>query len=147
MGHARWPVRLPERAGRRNPRLADAGQPPGLNDGPEAASGIAAFADRVGRILVNVIPYNPGSVPIGRAPDGAETDAFVGALRSAGLDARVRSPRGRSLMAACGQLGGSPEGNPSRDWFRPEVQPSARPSSGTSRESIGTESRSCSEKP
>jgi 23S rRNA (adenine2503-C2)-methyltransferase len=120
---------------------------PGINDGPEAAVGVAAFAGRVGRVLVNVIPYNPGSMPISRAPDDAETDAFAGALRSAGLDARVRSPRGRSLMAACGQLGGSHKGNPSRDWSGPEVQPSARPSSGTSRASIGTESSSCSEKP
>jgi 23S rRNA (adenine2503-C2)-methyltransferase len=84
---------------------------PGLNDGPSAAAGIAAFVDRVGRALVNVIPYNPGSAPLGRAPDDAETDAFVASLRSAGLDARVRSPRGRSLMAACGQLGGSPRGD------------------------------------
>jgi len=92
---------------------------PGLNDGPDAAAGIAAFAGRVGRVLVNVIPYNPGSVPIGRAPDDAETDAFVGALRVAGLDVRVRSPRGRSLMAACGQLGGSPQGGSPQGGITP----------------------------
>jgi 23S rRNA (adenine2503-C2)-methyltransferase len=92
---------------------------PGINDGPEAAAGVAAFAGSVGRVLVNVIPYNPGSVPIGRAPDDAETDAFAAALRSAGLDARVRSPRGRSLMAACGQLGGSSPGSSSRAGITP----------------------------
>jgi 23S rRNA (adenine2503-C2)-methyltransferase len=79
---------------------------PGLNDGPGAAAGVAAFVARVGRALVNVIPYNPGSTPIGRAPDDREIEAFVAKLRSAGLDARVRATRGRSLMAACGQLGG-----------------------------------------
>jgi hypothetical protein len=31
--------------------------------------------------------------------------SFVASLRAAGLDARVRAPRGRALMAACGQLG------------------------------------------
>jgi 23S rRNA (adenine2503-C2)-methyltransferase len=92
---------------------------PGLNDGPGAAAGIAAFAKNVGRVLVNVIPYNPGSAPIGRAPEDAETDAFVASLRSAGLDARVRSPRGRSLMAACGQLGGQYPGGSSGVDIRP----------------------------
>jgi len=79
---------------------------PGTNDGPGAAEGVAAFVARVGRALVNVIPYNPGSAPIGRAPTEPEIDAFVASLRAAGLDARVRAPRGRALMAACGQLGG-----------------------------------------
>ncbi len=80
---------------------------PGVNDGPGAAVGVAAFVARLGRALVNVIPYNPGSHPIGPAPTEAEIDAFVAALRGAGLDARVRAPRGRGLMAACGQLGGA----------------------------------------
>jgi 23S rRNA (adenine2503-C2)-methyltransferase len=79
---------------------------PGVNDGPAAAAGVAAFVARVGRALVNVIPYNPGSRPIGRAPTETEADAFVASLRAAGLDVRVRAPRGRALMAACGQLGG-----------------------------------------
>ncbi len=80
---------------------------PGTNDGPGAAAGVAAFVAQVGRALVNVIPYNPGTDPIGRAPTEPEIDAFVAELRAAGLDARVRAPRGRALMAACGQLGGS----------------------------------------
>ena len=80
---------------------------PGVNDGPGAAAGVAAFVARAGRCLVNVIPYNPGSAPIGRAPTEAEVDAFVASLAAAGLQVRVRSPRGRGLMAACGQLGGA----------------------------------------
>ncbi|OHD16739.1 MAG: hypothetical protein A2Y38_20380 [Spirochaetes bacterium GWB1_59_5] len=79
---------------------------PGANDGPGAAEGVAAFVARVGRALVNVIPYNPGSEPISRAPTESEIGAFVLSLRALGLDARVRAPRGRALMAACGQLGG-----------------------------------------
>jgi 23S rRNA (adenine2503-C2)-methyltransferase len=79
---------------------------PGVNDGPGAAAGVAAFVARAGRALVNVIPYNPGSEPIGRAPTEREVDAFAASLASAGLQVRVRSPRGRGLMAACGQLGG-----------------------------------------
>ncbi|MCK7472016.1 MAG: hypothetical protein MZU95_15635 [Desulfomicrobium escambiense] len=29
---------------------------------------VSAFVGRIGRALVNVIPYNPGRAPIGRAP-------------------------------------------------------------------------------
>jgi adenine C2-methylase RlmN of 23S rRNA A2503 and tRNA A37 len=55
--------------------------------------------------VVNIIPYNPGSSPIGRAPSEAETGAFIVRLRAAGAHVKLRSPRGRGLMAACGQLG------------------------------------------
>jgi len=79
---------------------------PGLNDGP-AVDGVAAFAAAAGRCLVNVIPYNPGSRPLGRAPSEAEVEAFASSLAAAGLAVRVRAPRGRGLMAACGQLGGA----------------------------------------
>ena len=81
---------------------------PGRNDGPGAAEGVAAFlraAAPSGRVVLNLIPYNPGSSPIGRAPTEAEIDAFIRRLIAAGAMVRLRSPRGRALMAACGQLG------------------------------------------
>ncbi len=81
---------------------------PGRNDGPGAAEGVAAFlraAAPSGRAVVNLIPYNPGSSPIGRAPTEAEIESFAGSLQAAGAFVKLRSPRGRALMAACGQLG------------------------------------------
>ncbi len=81
---------------------------PGLNDGPGAAEGVAAFlraAAPSGRAVVNIIPYNPGSVPVGRAPTGAEIESFTRRLEAAGVMVKLRAPRGRGLMAACGQLG------------------------------------------
>ena len=81
---------------------------PGRNDGPGAEDGVAAFlraAAPSGRALVNLIPYNPGSSPIGGAPTEAEIDSFIRRLEAAGVMVRLRSPRGRGLMAACGQLG------------------------------------------
>lgn len=81
---------------------------PGLNDGPGAAEGVAAFLSKAappGRALVNLIPYNPGSAPIGRAPTEAEIDAFEARLLALGVQVKLRAPRGRGLMAACGQLG------------------------------------------
>jgi adenine C2-methylase RlmN of 23S rRNA A2503 and tRNA A37 len=82
---------------------------PGINDGDGAPEGIAAFlraAAPSGRAVVNIIPYNPGSAPIGRAPTEVEIETFIHRLQAAGAHVKLRSPRGRTLMAACGQLGG-----------------------------------------
>jgi adenine C2-methylase RlmN of 23S rRNA A2503 and tRNA A37 len=81
---------------------------PGRNDGPGAAEGVAAFvraAAPTGRAMVNLIPYNPGSVRIADAPSEAEIGSFTQRLEAAGVFVRLRTPRGRTLMAACGQLG------------------------------------------
>jgi 23S rRNA (adenine2503-C2)-methyltransferase len=81
---------------------------PGLNDGEGSPEGIAAFlraAAPSGRAVVNIIPYNPGSSPIGPAPTEAEIGSFTRRLEAAGAMVKLRSPRGRGLMAACGQLG------------------------------------------
>ncbi len=71
---------------------------PEINNAPQDARGL-------GRVLVNLIPYNPGTRPLTRAPTEAEVEDFLGLLKAAGLDAKVRGPKGRSIMAACGQLG------------------------------------------
>jgi 23S rRNA (adenine2503-C2)-methyltransferase len=84
---------------------------PGVNDGPGAAEGVAAFlaaAAPPGRALLNLIPYNPGSTaPLGPAPTEAEIEDFRGRLAALGVQVKLRVPRGRGLMAACGQLGGA----------------------------------------
>jgi len=81
---------------------------PDRNDGEGAAEGVADFlraAAPSGRAVLNLIPYNPGSSPIGRAPTEAEIGSFTQRLEEAGALVKLRSPRGRALMAACGQLG------------------------------------------
>ena len=78
---------------------------PGINDGPEAPRRIADFCRPLGRVLVNVIPYNPGSEALTRPPTEDEVVQFIGALRADGLAVRRRVTKGRSIMAACGQLG------------------------------------------
>ncbi len=79
---------------------------PGINDADADARAIAAFVQPLGRTLVHVIPYNPGSAPIARAPTADEVAAFTARLRAQGLAVRTRVTKGRSVMAACGQLGG-----------------------------------------
>lgn len=78
---------------------------PGVNDTRQHVREIAAFCDPLGRVLVNVIPYNPGSAPMTRAPSDGEIDTFIGWLRAEGIPVRQRITKGRSVMAACGQLG------------------------------------------
>ena len=87
---------------------------PGINDTEADAHSVAEFCMPLGRVLVNLIPYNPGSTPLTRAPEKAEVERFVRWLRVEGLPVRQRVTKGRSVMAACGQLG-----NPSaRQEFR-----------------------------
>jgi 23S rRNA (adenine2503-C2)-methyltransferase len=78
---------------------------PGKNDTPAHAREVAEFCRPLGRVMVNVIGYNPGSEPLTRAPSDEEVDAFIEQLRSHGLPVRKRITKGRSVMAACGQLG------------------------------------------
>lgn len=78
---------------------------PGINDGQHDADQLAAFCAPLGRVLVHVIPYNPGTAPLTRVPAPAEVVRFVTLLRARGLAVRQRQTKGRAVMAACGQLG------------------------------------------
>ena len=59
----------------------------------------------LGRTLLNLIPYNPGTRPLSRAPTPEETVSFVGWLEQGGMLVRCRAAKGSSIMAGCGQLG------------------------------------------
>jgi len=78
---------------------------PGINDRPEDAVAVAEFCRPLQRALVNLIPYNPGSGPLTRAPAEEEIERFIIWLKDAGALVRRRVTKGRSSMAACGQLG------------------------------------------
>jgi 23S rRNA (adenine2503-C2)-methyltransferase len=78
---------------------------PGLNDSKEDAAAVAEFCSGIGRALVNVIPYNPGPEPISRAPTEDEILSFTDEIKALGIPVRRRATKGRSILAACGQLG------------------------------------------
>jgi adenine C2-methylase RlmN of 23S rRNA A2503 and tRNA A37 len=61
--------------------------------------------------MVNVIPYNPGTAPVARAPEPEEVERFASMLYARGLGVRRRETRGRGIMAGCGQLGSGAGGN------------------------------------
>ncbi len=77
---------------------------PGLNDRRNDARAIARFCAPLGRIMVHLIPFNPGTAPLTRAPTEDEIVRFVGWLREEGLPVRRRITKGRDVAAACGQL-------------------------------------------
>ena len=77
---------------------------PGVNDDPTAA---ARLAEWVGDLpaRVNLIPYNPRRDSPWPAPSERDVESFLRAMQTAGLTVHRRVTQGRSLMAACGQLG------------------------------------------
>lgn len=78
---------------------------PGVNDDEAEARSVATFAAKLGRALVNLIPYNPGSRPLARPPTEAELARFEALLRESGAQVKRRAKKGSSIMAGCGQLG------------------------------------------
>src|SRR5262249_55183861 len=75
----------------------------GVNDGLEDAR-------RLGQLLkgipakVNLIPFNPWPGTAHECSDGDTIERFAAVLNRAGYASPVRTPRGRDILAACGQL-------------------------------------------
>jgi 23S rRNA (adenine2503-C2)-methyltransferase len=75
----------------------------GVNDAPEHAKEVAELLRGL-RCKVNLIALNPGPGIDFSTPAPERVTAFQNILRSAGIPAFVRRPRGRDIYAACGQL-------------------------------------------
>lgn len=76
----------------------------GVNDTPEDARRVARLLADVGRVKVNLIPWNPGPVLPYREPTEAAIAEFHRILMEKGVPTFTRYSRGRDVMAACGQL-------------------------------------------
>jgi 23S rRNA (adenine2503-C2)-methyltransferase len=76
-----------------------------VNDSDEQARQLANLLNRHGlRAKVNLIPHNPAE-PLPYLPSAAErVETFRQILESKGIHTFVRKPRGRDILAACGQL-------------------------------------------
>jgi 23S rRNA (adenine2503-C2)-methyltransferase len=75
----------------------------GVNDTAEDARRVARLMVGLGRVKVNLIPWNPGSLPY-REPTEKSIETFHKILLEKGIPAFTRYSRGRDVMAACGQL-------------------------------------------
>lgn len=75
----------------------------GVNDTPAHARELARRL-RGRRVKVNLIPLNPAPEIPFEAPSPEDVDAFCAVLAAAAVRVSVRRPRGRDILAACGQL-------------------------------------------
>jgi 23S rRNA (adenine2503-C2)-methyltransferase len=77
----------------------------GVNDSDEQARQLANVINKNNlRAKVNLIPHNPAE-PLPYEPSPmARVEAFKNILESKGVHAFIRRPRGRDILAACGQL-------------------------------------------
>ncbi len=77
----------------------------GVNDSDEHARQLANLLNRYGlHAKVNLIPHNPAE-PLPYQPSPIErVEAFQAILESKGVHTYIRRPRGRDILAACGQL-------------------------------------------
>jgi 23S rRNA (adenine2503-C2)-methyltransferase len=77
---------------------------PGVNDAPEHCDEVCGLLKPL-RCSLNVIPYNPRRGSPWPAPDEDRVKAFVDRAIANGQFCKRRGTKGRSAMAACGQLG------------------------------------------
>jgi len=75
----------------------------GVNDSPaDARALVKALAGIPAKI--NLIPFNPWPGAPYECSDWETIEAFAEIVNRAGYASPVRTPRGRDIMAACGQL-------------------------------------------
>ena len=80
----------------------------GVNDRAEDARALTAFLDRLprpDRLDVNLIPWNPVAGLPFDSPRPEDVEQFAAEILRGGYPVTGRYPRGRTIGAACGQLG------------------------------------------
>jgi len=85
----------------------------GVNDSDEDARGLAALLKKhdLRRIKINLIPHNPAEQLDYHPPLLERVVRFKEILEANDVSAYVRTPRGRDIYAACGQLAAKSEPN------------------------------------
>ncbi len=75
----------------------------GINDSPADARELVRLLKGV-PAKINLIPFNPWPGTAFECSDDATIEAFSSIVFNAGYASPVRTPRGRDILAACGQL-------------------------------------------
>jgi 23S rRNA (adenine2503-C2)-methyltransferase len=75
----------------------------GINDTPADARALVQLIAGI-PAKVNLIPFNPWPGAPYECSTDAAIEAFADIVNRAGYSSPVRTPRGRDIMAACGQL-------------------------------------------
>lgn len=85
----------------------------GVNDSAEHAKALAGLLTKydLRKVKINLIPHNPAEQLDYHPPLREQVELFKSTLESLGVSAYVRTPRGRDIYAACGQLAAKQEPN------------------------------------
>lgn len=85
----------------------------GVNDSDEHAINLAKLLDKydLKRVKINLIAHNSAEPLEYRPSTPEQIKRFKEILESKGVDAYLRTPRGRDIYAACGQLAAKSEPN------------------------------------
>jgi 23S rRNA (adenine2503-C2)-methyltransferase len=75
----------------------------GVNDSPADAKALVKLLQGV-PAKINLIPFNPWPGSEYECSDWKTIEAFAAILNRAGYASPIRTPRGRDILAACGQL-------------------------------------------
>ena len=75
----------------------------GVNDSPAEAKALCQLLKGI-PAKINLIPFNPWPGTDYQCSDWKTIEAFAAVLNRAGYASPIRTPRGRDILAACGQL-------------------------------------------
>src|SRR5260370_36829862 len=75
----------------------------GVNDSPAEARALVTLVQGL-PAKINLIPFNPWPGSPYECSDWGTIEAFAAILNRAGYASPIRTPRGRDILAACGQL-------------------------------------------
>jgi 23S rRNA (adenine2503-C2)-methyltransferase len=75
----------------------------GVNDSPAEAKALVKLLAGI-PAKINLIPFNPWPGSTYECSDWGAIEAFAAILNRAGYASPIRTPRGRDILAACGQL-------------------------------------------
>ena len=75
----------------------------GINDSPAEAKALVQLLKGI-PAKINLIPFNPWPGSPYACSDGATIEKFAAILNRGGYASPIRTPRGRDILAACGQL-------------------------------------------
>ena len=75
----------------------------GVNDSPDEARALCKLISGI-PAKVNLIPFNPWPGTDYVCSDWKAIETFAAILNRAGYASPIRTPRGRDILAACGQL-------------------------------------------
>jgi 23S rRNA (adenine2503-C2)-methyltransferase len=75
----------------------------GVNDSPAEARALVQLLKGI-PAKINLIPFNPWPGTDYQCSDWGTIEAFAAILNRAGFASPIRTPRGRDILAACGQL-------------------------------------------